>query len=183
MKFRSNLNRFTSFLISTSLFLALSGALKVVFSGLLYNVFILNSAILTFFTTFGIYGLNKLTDIKEDAINSPERARIINKIEPFLKFFVAISFMLPLVLGFFENIMTLLILIFPLFLGILYSVKLSKNLPRLKDIIGVKNVTIALSWAIVAAFLPVIYLPEKNTTLTILLFGFFFKKLYKQYSI
>jgi 4-hydroxybenzoate polyprenyltransferase len=174
----SILNKFISFLISTSLFLAISGSLKVIFSGFLYNVFALNTAILTFLITFGIYGLNKLTDIKEDAINNPERARIVKKIEPIMKFFVAISFMLSLIIGFQENIMTLLILIFPLFIGVLYSVKLSSKLPRLKDITGVKNITIALSWAVVAAFLPVIYLKEKNIMLIILIFGFFFLKSY-----
>jgi len=172
------LEKFTSFLISTSIFLAISGSLKVIFSCLLYNIFVLNTAILTFLITFGIYGLNKLTDMKEDAINRPERANLIKKIEPFLIFFVAISFLLSLILGFQENIMTLLILIFPLFMGIVYSVKLSRNIPRLKDITGVKNFTIALSWAAVAAFLPVIYLKEKNILLIILIFGFFFLKSY-----
>lgn len=165
---------FIKFLISTSLFLAIGGFFKVIFVGLFYNIFALNSAILTFLITFGVYGLNKLTDLKEDAINTPERANIIGKIESYLKFFVVISFVLSLLFGFFENIMTLPILIFPLFLGTLYSVKLSNNLPRLKDITGVKNITIALSWAIVTTLLPVIYLSEKKIVLIMLIFIFFF---------
>jgi 4-hydroxybenzoate polyprenyltransferase len=116
--------------------------------------------------------------MKEDVINNPERASIIRKIEPFLKFFVTISFMLSLILGFQENIMTLIILIFPLFIGVLYSVKLSRNIPRLKDITGVKNISIGLSWAVVAAFLPVIYLKEIKKELIILVFGFVFLKFF-----
>ncbi len=171
-------NKFTSFLISTSLFLAISGSLKVIFSGLLYNIFDLNTAILTFLITFSVYGLNKLTDINEDVINTPERANIIRKIRPFLKFFVAISFILSLILGFSENALTLPVLIFPLFLGTVYSVRLSNNLPRLKDITGVKNITVALSWAVVMTFLPIIYLSTKKIIPIILIFGFFFFKSY-----
>lgn len=179
---KSRINNFISFLISTSLFLAIGGFLKVFFSGLLYNIITLNSAIIVFLITFGVYGLNKLTDMKEDSINTPERANIIGKIANF-KIFVISSFILSLLLGFFENIRMLPVLIFPLFLGTLYSVKLSDNLPRLKDITGVKNITIALSWAVVTTLLPAIYSSEKESLLIILIFIFFFEKLHKQYLI
>lgn len=171
-------SRLTSFLISTSLFLAISGSLKVFFSGLLFSVFALNIVILTFLITFSIYGLNKLTDIKEDTINLPERSNTIKKIKPILKFSIAFSFILSMLLGLLTNILTLPILLFPLLLGIIYSAKLSKNFPRLKDISGVKNITIALSWAVGSTFLPVIYLLEKKTILIILVFYFFFLKSY-----
>ncbi len=162
MNFLSTFNKFISFLISTSLFLAVNGSLKVIFSGLLFNMFVLNTTIITFLTTFGTYGLNKLTDIKEDAINTPERANTIKKIESVFKLSIIISFILALFLGFLANILTLPVLLFPLFLGTLYSVKLSDNFPRLKDITGVKNLTIALSWAVGSTFLPVIFLLEKK---------------------
>jgi len=178
VKLTSIINDFISFLISTSLFLAISGSLKVIFSGLLYNIFELNIAIITFLITFSIYGLNKLTDLNEDVINTPERAKIIKKIESILKFFVAFSFILSLILGYLDNILMLPVLIFPLFLGTLYSVKLSNNLPRLKDITGVKNITIALSWAVVSTLLPALYLSEKKTLLIIVIFNFFFLKSY-----
>jgi len=63
-----------------------------------------------------------------------------------------------------------------LFFGILYSIKLSKNLPRLKDITGVKNLSIAFSWSVVSTFLPVIYILEKKEVLIILIFYLFFIK-------
>jgi 4-hydroxybenzoate polyprenyltransferase len=170
--------RVASFLISTSLFLAINGSLKVIFSGFLYDIFRFNTSIFTFLITFGIYGLNKLTDFKEDAINSQERARIIKKLGSIFKLSVVISFILSLVLGFLDNILTLPVLFFPLFLGTLYSVKLSKNLPRLKDITGVKNITIALSWAVVSTFLPAIYVSKKEIVLILLVFYLFFLKSY-----
>jgi len=178
MDFLSILNKVASFLISTSLFLAINGSFKVFFSGLLFNIYAFNMVIITFLTTFSTYGLNKLTDFKEDSINAPERAKAIKKIELIFKISVAVSFFLSLVLGFFESIMTLPILLFPLLLGILYSVKLSRKIPRLKDITGVKNLTIALSWAVGSTFFPLIYLTNKKIVLIILVFYFFFLKSY-----
>jgi 4-hydroxybenzoate polyprenyltransferase len=176
MKFLIISNKFFSFLISTSLFLAISGSFKIIFSGLLFNMFSLNIILITFLTIFSTYGLNKLTDIKEDTINNPKRADTIKKIGVFFKFSVAISFMLSIILGLLENIMTLFVILLPLFLGALYSVKLKSNLPRLKDITGVKNITVALSWSVGTTFLPVIYLSEKDILSVILIFYLFFLK-------
>lgn len=178
MDFLSIPNKVASFLISTSLFLAINGSFKVFFSGILYNVFAYDMVIITFLATFSTYGLNKLTDFKEDLINAPERAKAIKKIELTFKISVALSFFLSLVLGFFKSILTLPILLFPLLLGILYSVRLSSKIPRLKDITGVKNLTIALSWAVGSTLLPLIYLTNKNNVLIILIFYFFFLKSY-----
>ncbi len=171
-------DKLISFLISTSLFLALSGSFKVLFSDLLISTFSTNTAILTFLITFSIYGLNKLTDLKEDAINIPERVNIIRKIRPVYKSLLISSFILSVILSFLINAHTLPVLLFPLFSGILYSVKFSKNLPRLKDITGVKNVTIALTWAVSTTFLPVVYFNGFYETQTILMFCLFFFKSY-----
>ncbi len=171
-------DKLISFLISTSLFLALSGSFKVLSSDLLINKFSTNTAILTFLITFSIYGLNKLTDLKEDAINIPERINIIGRIRPVFKFSLVSSFILSVILSFLINAHTLPVLLFPLFSGILYSVKFSENLPRLKDITGVKNVTIALAWAVSTTFLPVVYFNDFHKNQIILIFYLFFFKSY-----
>ncbi len=172
------LDKLLSFLTSTSLFLAISGTFKVFFSGLLSNMFTINIAILTFLVIFSTYGLNKLTDIKEDVVNNPERVGIIKKLGYIFKFSVTLSFMLTLILGFLVNVFTLLVLLFPLFSGILYSVRLSKNLPRLKDITGVKNIIIALAWAVPSTLLPIFYFYRETNIFNILVFYLFFLKSY-----
>ncbi|WP_394295691.1 UbiA family prenyltransferase [Candidatus Methanoperedens nitratireducens] len=166
------------FLISTSLFLAISGSFKVIFSGLLSKTFIIDTAILTFLVIFSTYGLNKLTDLKEDTVNNPERVGTIKKLGHIFKFSVALSFILALILGFLVNILILPVLLFPLFSGILYSIRLSKNLPRLKDITGVKNIIIALTWAVSSTLLPIIYSSGRIDIYTLLIFYFFFFKSY-----
>ncbi|MBE0515802.1 MAG: UbiA family prenyltransferase [Methanophagales archaeon] len=156
--------------------MAINGALKLLFSCLLFNTFTLTIILAIFLATYGVYGLNKLTDLKEDIINAPERARLIKKIAPVFKLSVLFAFILSLLLGFLVNLLTLPILLLPLFSGTLYSVKFSKNLPRLKDMLGVKNMTIALTWAVTMALLPVFCLVEKDIVLIITIFYFFFLK-------
>ncbi|MDI6885758.1 MAG: UbiA family prenyltransferase [archaeon] len=102
--------------------------------------------------------------------------RLIKKIAPVFKFSLVLAFILSLFLGFLVNVLTLPILLFPLFSGTLYSVKFSKNLPRLTDILGVKNITIALTWAVITALLPAFCLVEKEIIPIIAIFYFFFLK-------
>jgi 4-hydroxybenzoate polyprenyltransferase len=176
MRFFFISDKVMSFLYTTSLFLAISGFFKVLFSGLLFNKIDLKSSVETFLITFSVYGLNKLTDINEDSLNNPDRVKTIKKIESIFKYLVVLSFILSFVLGFLVNVLTLPVLSFPLLLGTLYSVKLSKNLPRLKEITGIKNITIGLSWAVNSTFLPAISILGKNHILILSIFYLLFIK-------
>ena len=162
-----------SFLISTSLFLAISGSLKIYFSFAMFSVPPSHNLIAaTFFMILGVYGINKLTDLKEDMINTPERAKLIAKIKNVFKLTVISSFIISLIIGAISNVASIPILLTPLFAGILYSIRISPKIPRLKDITAVKNIIIALSWGIVAAFLPAIC--HSKELITILLIFYFF---------
>ncbi len=174
--FNKRLNKLATFLFSTSIFLAINGSLKVFFSCLLFNIFVLNLILATFFSITGVYGLNKLTDIKEDAINSPERARYIKGKEKIFSLFLLFSFALSLLLGTLQDWLCVPILLFPLFTGVIYSVRVLPNLPRLKDITGTKNLAIALTWSVCSTFLPAICIPKNYFTLIVFIFYFFFTK-------
>ncbi len=59
--------------MSNSLFLALNGAVVVLFAGSLYGSTVsLKELLAAFLITFAVYGLNMVTDSKEDAINRTE---------------------------------------------------------------------------------------------------------------
>ncbi|VVB92441.1 Digeranylgeranylglyceryl phosphate synthase [uncultured archaeon] len=109
-----------------------------------------------FFATYSVYGLNKLTDFEEDIINNPEREKTIKKISKIFEISLVLSFILSLVIGFSTNILTLPALLFPLLMGVVYSVRILPHVPRLKDVTGVKNLIIALSWSVSLTLLPVI---------------------------
>ncbi len=170
-------NELITFLLSTSIFLSINSILEVYFSFLLFNTTpILNILLSFFFVTFSIYSLNKLTDLKEDSVNVPERVKFIKEKEHIIACFLLFSLMISVLLGFLQDILCVPILLFPLFTGIIYSVRVSSNLPRLKDVLGMKNLIIALSWGVCSTFLPAICLPEKYLILIALAFYFFFTK-------
>jgi 4-hydroxybenzoate polyprenyltransferase len=91
------------------------------------------------------------TDSKEDIINrsqtGPKTAR----------HYLALSLTSmagSIIIGALNGVYALLVLVSPLIIGAVYSVKLAKSIPRLKEIVGVKSLVVALSWGITGAFLP-----------------------------
>jgi 4-hydroxybenzoate polyprenyltransferase len=152
-KLGSVLSEALQFVLSNSIFLGLNGALVIVFACYLYGVEISSKLLLAaFLATFSVYCLNKVTDGKEDAINrsgrKPQKTSILIAAS-------AIAMVISLTLGFTTSVSALIILAAPLIIGCIYSVQFTKSIPRLKEVVGVKSVVVAFSWALTGAFLPV----------------------------
>ena len=166
-----------NFLISTSVFLAASGVFKLCLSFLLYGVAPQwNLLAATFLLVFSVYGINKLTDIKEDEVNNPERVGYVKRVAKALKYAVVLSLVLAVLLSALTSPLAVLVVLFPIVAGALYSIRLIPGYPRLKDITGVKNLIIAVTWANGTAFLP--YLVASGVALqkVALIYYFFFMK-------
>ena len=140
------------FLTSNSIFIGLNGLIVGLFSSNLYGIE-LNPAILlaTFLVTFSAYNLNKATDKVEDSINRP---RTVSKRGIFyvIPSIIAIIFSLGIIalVGFWP----LMILIVSVIMSLAYSVKLSLSTIWLKEVVGVKSLVVAFSWAFTGSFLP-----------------------------
>jgi len=168
--------KFVSLLIISSIFIAINASLLAYFSFLLYKIRVNFSLLLaSFLLTFTVYNLNKLTDIKEDLVNVPERAGFIEKNKCFVTWATIVSCFAALSLSFLQNPFAVFIILFPFGIGIMYSIEISNF--RLKDITGIKNVVIALSWSIAGTFFPLI-VSFRDFTLIPLIFYFFFTKLF-----
>ena len=105
----------------------------------------------SFLGVFSIYTLNKATDRREDSINKPDQSS-----RPTTHY-VTVSFVtmiLSLILGASVSLFAFLILLTPTLVGILYSVRVSPLLPRLKEVVGAKSLLVAFSWSLYGAFLP-----------------------------
>ena len=166
-----------AFLISTSIFLAASGVFKLYFSFLLYGVPAQwNLLLLTFLLVFSVYGLNKLTDVGEDEINNPERVGYVKKVGRAFKYMIVLSFALSVILSAITSPWAVLVVLFPIVSGILYSVRVSPKYPRLKDITGVKNIIIATTWANGTTFLPYLVAGGVEVWKVLLIYYFFFMK-------
>lgn len=140
------------FMTSTSLLLALNSVMVVVFGALLYNARIMPAVLLAaFLVTFAVYGLNKVTDKAEDSINKPETS--LKASGYFLVFSIG-SMLTGFLIGIIVGVWTFLILFAPVIIGVIYSVKISKSIPRLKEVVGVKSLVVAVSWALTGCLLP-----------------------------
>jgi 4-hydroxybenzoate polyprenyltransferase len=140
------------FMTSTSLFLSLDASLVVIFSFLVYGNSIAPEIVLVaFLVTFSIYSLNKATDKVEDSVNSPNiasRSRLYYVTASVSAMIACLS------IGALDGLKVLIVLSMPFVIGLVYSVRLIKTLPRLKEITGVKSLSVALTWAITGALLP-----------------------------
>lgn len=173
---RSFFNKFLSFLSISSLFIAIIAFLVPYFAFMLYEVkFNFQLLIASFLIIFAIYNINKLTDLKEDSVNVPERVGFIEKNKRFVVWATIASFIAALSLSFLQSPISIFIILFPFCMGIIYSIKIYNF--RLKDITGVKNIVVVLSWVVLGAFLP-LTVSFCDYTIMLLIFYFFFIKLF-----
>lgn len=168
--------RFLIIITSSSLFIAMSGCFKTYFS---FSLYCTPQAYPLIFTTFlviySVYGLNKITDIKEDRLNNPDRTNLILRNKKLFKYSTGITYFLAVIIGCFYGWKVLLIILFPLMVGIIYSIKIHPRIPRLKDIFPVKSMIVALSWTVGNTFLPIVD-GKINFLMMVLIFYFFFIK-------
>jgi len=168
------LSDFALILTLSSVFIALAGFFLPFFTFLLYGIDIDSGLLVSsFLLTFTVYSLDKLSNIKEDSISLPERAGFIGRHKKIMIYITISSYMVALYLSSIKNSLALFIVLFPLFMGLIYSIKISNF--RLKDILAVKNITIALSWSVVGTFLPLV-VSSKTFMLIASVFYFIFIK-------
>ena len=143
------------FMTASSILLSLNSSMVVTFGFLIYGYTLAPPLLLAgFLVTFAVYGLNKVTDKAEDSINKPE---LVTKRTDYYLFASVVSMIVGLGLGFTGGIVAVIILVMPLILGIVYSIKICKSVPRLKEITGVKSLVVAISWALPGCFLPALF--------------------------
>ncbi len=141
-----------NFILSSSILLSLNGVMVVVFGSFLVGAPIVAPLLLAaFLVTFSVYGLNKFTDKAEDLINRPET---IPKASNHYLVFSIVAMLCGFLIGLWEGMVPFLVLLTPIIIGVIYSVKISKSIPRLKEIVGVKSFVVALSWALTGSLLP-----------------------------
>ncbi|MFU8767010.1 MAG: UbiA family prenyltransferase [Candidatus Methanoperedens sp.] len=171
-KILQSLNRFISLLAISSIIIAITGFLLPFFSFLLYGINIdFGLLFASFLITFAVYSLNKLTDIKEDSINNANRARFTEKNSHLIILAVVASTIIAIYLSYIKSIFAIFVILFPFCVGFIYSIKIANF--RLKDIIGIKSLSVALSWAFIGTFIPVA-VQSSNILLVSLIFYFFF---------
>lgn len=147
----------------------------VVFGFFLYNLRIVPSLLLAaFLVTFAVYGLNKVTDKSEDSINRPETSSSSSSY--FLTFSI-VSMVIGFLIGLDQGFMAFMVLFTPVVIGVIYSVKISKSFPRLKEVVGIKSFVVAVSWALTGCFLPEVDIIVKLQA-SLIIFAYIFIRIF-----
>ncbi|MFB3763813.1 MAG: UbiA family prenyltransferase [Methanotrichaceae archaeon] len=131
-----------------------------------------------FLMVFGAYNLNKLADMKEDAINMPERLSLLGGHKKLVMAYSAIAYAISALLAFLDTPLALPVIFFPLIASLAYSYQIIPGVPRFKDIPLMKNIFNAFSWAVVCVILPAIYLASNMEKTFAMVFYFILLKIY-----
>ena len=108
--------------------------------------------IAAFCLAFAVYSWNKVTDLAEDSVNLPDGGQFIQKNRDYLLFASLESINIAVVLAFFSNPATIIVILFAFFVAFFYGMGSRKF--RLKNILLLKNITIAGTMALAAVLLP-----------------------------
>lgn len=138
-------------LFDVPIFLGLTGPMMLLASFVMLRVTPSVIPLLLAFTVpFSVYLLNRVSDLDEDSVSSPERASFFERHKMKVMVVVAllqfVSISVAFLFGRFFGVVTLL----PILISVLYSMGPS----RLKEIFFVKNATIGVLWGGFIAFLP-----------------------------
>ncbi len=174
---RDALTELFSFLTVSSLFIGGTGFFKTyaayVLLGLEPNIEI---CFVGFLLTLSVYSINKLTDLKEDAINMPERLRFLKGRKRLVLSYSLAAYLLAMLLTFLHTPLAVLIVFVPLASNIIYSSKLLAGVPRFKDIPVMKNLFVASSWALCATLFPLVCTGNTAAALAMMVFYFILGK-------
>jgi len=146
------------FLVFSSIFMGMQGV------GLVYVAAFIQGVecwpvciVIMFLLGFSVYNLNRKTDEAEDAINHQDRYRFTKRYENSLYNAAIVGCIIALILGAWYGLMTFLMVLFPLVLGVLYSIPClppSTGYRRLKEIPLLKNIIVAIAWGVPLTFIP-----------------------------
>jgi len=166
-----------NFLTVSSIFIGITGFFQT-FGGyiLLGMTPSIPICISVFLMTFSVYSLNKLTDIEEDAINMPERISFLAGRTKLILYYSLAAYVLSAIIAFLEKPLVLPLIFIPLASNAIYSSRLIPGLPRLKDIPFMKNLTVAISWALVCTLLPAVHMNIASKGLIVIIILFMITK-------
>ena len=157
------------FLTYSNVYLAIGGTCITLSSMIMLNTLINPIALFCCFSlVFFLYTLNRYTDIPEDKINYPERVYFFQRFGKILLIISGLLFVFSLYLVSLTNLYSLIILLLPIGLVLLYSVL------RLKKYFLIKNIFVALGWSTIPIFIYSIFNFSLNFAAVLILFLFLF---------
>jgi 4-hydroxybenzoate polyprenyltransferase len=168
---KGSAKRLFSLLTVSSLFIGGTGFFKTFMAFVFMGANpVVQVCLVGFLTTFSVYSLNKLTDLKEDAVNMPERLRFLAGRKNLVLCYSLAAYALSILLAFMDMPSTVPIIFIPLVANLVYGSKLLPCMPRFKDIPVMKNLFVAATWALCATLLSAMHSNVSSIAIIVFLF-------------
>jgi len=153
------LHNLIDFIMFSSAYVAIAAA-GMVYTSCFIQGIDLNAAIVGVMAliSFSVYNLNRKTDEVEDEINHKKRFIFTKTFEKPLFYAAIVAYTIALGISLLYGIQALIITTIPLISGILYSVPIMPatwRYRRLKEVPAIKNLVVAVAWALPLSLLPV----------------------------
>lgn len=159
-------------LVHASVVDAAVAATKVLTVVLLLDIALTPAVAVGGLMAFAIYASNKLVD-DEDAVNAPDRARFVARYRRELAAATAVATVLALALAATAGPLALALTFLPAVAAVAYSVTLPVVDRRVKDVLGVSTLLVAVSWALPTVALPVVWADAAFTPAAWVAFAFY----------
>lgn len=169
----SKLDTAFSFLTISSVFAGLTIACLLSVSFFLQGFYSFQAVLACLLLAVAVYNLNKLTDLHEDSVNAPERARFVKRYHNYIIISIVGSFCGAIVCAFSCNPYSISAVVFGFCIGALYSVRLFGV--RFKEILLVKNVTVAGTCVVGAVLVPFAVHLSSLIAISLIAYFVFFK--------
>lgn len=162
-----------SFLSVSSIFIGAHGFFKTYIAFLLMGMSPnITACVVVFLISFSVYSLDKIADMDKDTTNMPQRYRFLHGRKKLVLFCAIGAYLSAIILVLLNKPMALPVVFIPFIANAFYATKVHKNIPRLKDIPGIKNIIVALAWALVTTVIPAMYLTDPSNDIAIIVIYF-----------
>jgi len=166
-----------AFLSVSSLFIGGTGFFKTYIGYVLLGIHPnIQVCFAVFLISFSVYTLDKIADLDKDVTNMPDRMRFLKGKKTLVMTCAVAAFLFSMALAFLDKPLSLLIILVPVGANAIYGTRLIPGLPRLKDIPVMKNVVVAISWALVTILIPALHLSNPDSWLVFMVVYFMFIK-------
>ena len=128
--------------------------------------------------TFAVYANDRIADVDDDAIAKPEQAAFVRRHRDALYVTAACAYATGVALSVLGGPLAFALALLPGAFWVLYATdwlpQVSSRVRRLKDVLLVNTIVVALAWAVSLTFLPVAFAGRGVTPAVGLVFAYFF---------
>lgn len=126
--------------------------------------------------TFSVYAGDRLADVESDAVSNPGQAAFVRRHRTVLSVLTAGAYGLAVTVAITGGPVALALTVLPGAFWILYASdwlpRLGRAVTRLKDVLVVNSLTVAVAWAVTLTFVPVAFVDAPLTAGVWVVFGY-----------